>query len=188
MKYYLCFDIGGSSMKSGLLSREGKIIEKKSYPMTDMFEELLVCMKDFHQMFKDDYELDGVAISSCGSIDVENAVIDAVWALPFLQGIPWREVIQKEFGLHCEIENDANCAALSELYFGEAQDIKDMAFFVIGTGVGGAISQRDDFVERLMEEYNSRKDWYGYHHTKLKVLYISSRRKLTWCTRKLYWS
>ena len=35
-------------------------------------------------MFKDDYELDGVAISSCGSIDVENAVIDAVWALPFL--------------------------------------------------------------------------------------------------------
>ena len=33
MKYYLCFDIGGSSMKSGLLSREGKIIEKKSYLM-----------------------------------------------------------------------------------------------------------------------------------------------------------
>ena len=141
-------------MKSGLLSREGRIIEKKSYPMTDTFEELLACMKDFHQMFKDDYELDDVAISSCGSIDVENAVIDAVWALPFLQGIPWREVIQKELGLHCEIENDANCAALSEVYFGEAQDIKDMAFFVIGTGVGGAISQRDDFVERLMEEYN----------------------------------
>lgn len=65
--------------------------------------------------------------------------IDAVWALPFLQGIPWREVIQKELGLHCEIENDANCAALSEVYFGEAQDIKDMAFFVIGIGVGGAI-------------------------------------------------
>ena len=65
--------------------------------------------------------------------------IDSVWALPFLQGIPWREVIQKELGLHCEIENDANCAALSEVYFGEAQDIKDMAFFVIGTGVGGAI-------------------------------------------------
>ena len=71
-------------MKSELLSREGRIIEKKSYPMTDTFEELLACMKDFHQMFKEDYELDGVAISSCGSIDVENAVIDAVWALPFL--------------------------------------------------------------------------------------------------------
>ena len=57
---------------------------EKSYPMTDTFEDLLACMKDFHQMFKDDYELDGVAISSCGSIDVENAVIDAVWALLFL--------------------------------------------------------------------------------------------------------
>ena len=76
--------IGGSSMKSGLLSREGKIIEKKSCSMMVTFEDLLVCMKDFHQMFKDDYELDGVAISSCGSIDVENTVIDAVWALLFL--------------------------------------------------------------------------------------------------------
>ena len=34
-------------------------------------------MKDFHQMFKEDFELDGVAISFCGLIDVENAVIDA---------------------------------------------------------------------------------------------------------------
>lgn len=113
----------------------GKIIEEKSYPMTDTFGDLLACMKCFHQMFKEDYELDGVAISFCGLIDVENAVIDAAWA----QGIPWRDVIQKELGLHCEIENDVNCAALSEVYFGKAQDIKDMAFFVIGTGVGGAI-------------------------------------------------
>lgn len=42
-------------MKSGLLSREGKIIEKKSYSMTDTFEELLACMKCFHQIFKDDF-------------------------------------------------------------------------------------------------------------------------------------
>ena len=76
-------------------------------------------MKCFHQMFKEDFELDGVAISFCGLIDVENAVIDAVWA----QGIPCRDVIQKKLGLHCEIENDANCAALSEVYFRKAQDI-----------------------------------------------------------------
>ena len=104
---------------------------KKSYAMTTTFEVLLECMKDFYQMFMDDYELDGVAISSYGSIDVENAVIDA------------------------------NCAALSEVYFGQAQDIKDMAFFVIGTGVGGAISQRDDFVEQLMGEYNKIREKIG---------------------------
>lgn len=104
---------------------------KKSYAMTTTFEGLLECMKDFYQMFKDDYELDGVAISSYGSIDVENAVIDA------------------------------NCAALSEVYFGQAQDIKDTAFFVIGTGVGGAFSQRDDFVEQLMDEYNKIREKIG---------------------------
>lgn len=87
--------------------------------MTDTLKVLLACMKDFHQMFKDDYELDGVAISSCGSIEVEKCSN----YLPFLQGIPWCEVVQKELGLHCEIENDANCAALSEVYFRKAQDI-----------------------------------------------------------------
>ena len=30
--------------------------------------------------------------------------------------IPWREVIQKELGLNCEIENDVNCAALLKYY------------------------------------------------------------------------
>ena len=99
--------------------------------MKAIFEELLACMEGFHQMFKDDYELDDVAISFCESIDMENAVIDAVWALPFLQGVSRHEVIQKELGLHCEIENDANCAALSEVYFGKAQDIKNMAFFAL---------------------------------------------------------
>ena len=43
----------------------------------------------------------------------------------------------------------------------QAQDIKDMAFFVIGTGVGGAISQRDDFVEQLMGEYNKIREKIG---------------------------
>ena len=41
--------------------------------------------------------------------------------------------------MDCEIENDANCAALSALFFGKAKNIQDMAFLVIGTGVGGAI-------------------------------------------------
>ena len=48
-------------------------------------------------------------------------------------------MLEEKFRIPCEVENDVNCAALSEVYFGKAQDIKDMAFFVIGTGVGGAI-------------------------------------------------
>ena len=64
-------------------------------------------MKCFHQMFKDDYELDGVAISFCGLIDVENAVIDAVWA----QGIPCRDVI-RQFD-SCKIINISNVAYIA---------------------------------------------------------------------------
>lgn len=126
--------------------------------MKATFEELLACMEGFHQMFKDDYELDDVAISFCESIDMENAVIDAVWALPFLQGVSRHEVIQKELGLHCEIENDANCAALSEVYFGKAQDIKNMAFFAIIRDrqvCSGAHRYGDEFGMMLVEDEKS---------------------------------
>ena len=42
-------------------------------------------------------------------------------------------------GLPVAMENDANCAALGETWIGIAKDCKDVAFFVIGSGVGGAI-------------------------------------------------
>lgn len=43
------------------------------------------------------------------------------------------------FSMPVAMENDANCAALGETWIGIAKDCKDVAFFVIGSGVGGAI-------------------------------------------------
>ena len=72
-------------------------------------------------------------------MDCETGIITGCSAVPFIHGFSWKELIQKELNLPCAIENDANCAALSEIYFGQAKNVKNMAFFVIGTGVGGAI-------------------------------------------------
>ena len=37
------------------------------------------------------------------------------------------------------IENDANCAALDEVWLGSAKENNDIVFLVIGTGIGGAL-------------------------------------------------
>lgn len=43
------------------------------------------------------------------------------------------------FGLPVSIQNDANCAALAEVWKGNAAEVANSAFLIIGSGVGGAI-------------------------------------------------
>lgn len=143
MKNYLCFDIGGSSLKCALADENGVLDCKASFPMTSDLDSLLDHMKAYYQdIHAMGTQVAGAAISSCGAVDCESGIISGSSAVPFIHGPSWKLLIQEELGLHCEIENDANCAALSELYFGKAKDIQDMAFLVIGTGVGGAIIRK----------------------------------------------
>lgn len=140
MERYLCFDIGGSSLKCAAADEEGKLFHIRSYPMSADIEGLLAHMKAYQKdITMQGITLLGAAISSCGAVDCDSGMIGGSSAVPFIHGFSWKERIQRELGMDCEIENDANCAALSELFFGKAKNIQDMAFLVIGTGVGGAI-------------------------------------------------
>lgn len=136
--HILCFDIGGSSLKCAIAHDSGKLMRKHVYPRKETLPELLADMQDYQRRTQD-YAPVGVAISSCGAVDVTTGIIHGDSALPYLHGPSWKALIQEYLRLPCEIENDANCAALSELYYGKAKQIQDMAFFVVGTGIGGAI-------------------------------------------------
>ena len=43
------------------------------------------------------------------------------------------------FGVPVSVENDANCAALAEVWLGAARDVQNALFIVIGSGIGGAV-------------------------------------------------
>lgn len=58
--------------------------------------------------------------------------------------------MEKRFDLPVSIENDANSAALGELAEGSGKGCNSMAFFVIGTGIGGAL-------------IINQKVWHGAH-------------------------
>ena len=134
MDTYLCFDIGGSSLKCAAADEEGRLFHTRSYPMSADIEGLLAYMKAYKKdITMQGVDLSGVAISSCGAVNCDSGVIGGSSAVPFIHGFSWKERIQRELGLCCEIENDANCAALSELFYGKAKNIQDMAFLGTGT-------------------------------------------------------
>lgn len=138
-RYVACFDIGGTSIKTALCDTTGVIYHKQQYAIKETFEELSSIFIHHVRMLQETYTLQGVAISSCGAVDTKSGIIGGCSAVPCIHGPNWKQMIEESLHLPCAIENDANCAALSELYFGEAKDVQNMAFIVCGTGIGGAI-------------------------------------------------
>lgn len=135
---YLALDIGGTDIKYAIMTAVGEIQYKGHYPSPrHSIEHFWRAFEQHLLPLVSQYAISGIAISSPGSVDCDSGIIYGHSALRYLHGPNFRQHIQHHYQLACEIENDANCAALAELW---QSNIKgDMCLLVIGTGVGGSI-------------------------------------------------
>ncbi|MFR7444616.1 MAG: ROK family protein [Sellimonas intestinalis] len=72
-------------------------------------------------------------------MNVSTGVIGGRSAVLCIHGLSWTEELTRRFQVPSSIENDANCAAMAEVTFGNARGYKNLAFVVCGTGIGGAV-------------------------------------------------
>lgn len=136
---YACLDIGGTSIKVAVAKEDGELLDKDTLYPSHELEEFTKVIVDWVEKCKNKYEIKGVAISAPGAVDSETGIVEGASAVPCIHGPNWKEVLFSKLNLNISIENDANCAALAEVFSGAAKDIKDMLFVVCGTGIGGAI-------------------------------------------------
>lgn len=129
----MVFDLGGTSVKYGR-SEKDKIVNKGRFKTPNTLKELLKKMKAVT-----DLDVDGIAISSPGSVNQEERVIKGISAIPYIHFIPIYDLLEKELGLPIAIENDANCAGLCEVEIGAAKEGKNVISVVLGTGMGGSV-------------------------------------------------
>jgi glucokinase len=77
---------------------------------------------------------------SCGSpLDPVRGVIQAPPNLATWIDVPITSILQQEFGVKCQLENDANAGAVAEHRFGAGQGCRHMIFITMGTGFGAGI-------------------------------------------------
>lgn len=138
---YLSFDIGGTAIKYAVLDDNGNFIESGS---TDTQAHLggkrvVANVKALIEKYKKEYSLNAVAISTAGMVDCKKGeVFFAGETMPDYSNTEWKSILEKEYGLYCEVENDVNCAALAEFVSGSGKDSKKMLCLTIGTGIGGS--------------------------------------------------
>ena len=136
---YACIDIGGTAIKVAVSDKLGNLKSKSKLKVKDNFEELSNDVANWIKDMKKEYEIEGLAISSPGAVDSKSGIVGGDSAVKCIHGPNLKEIFKEKTGLNVSIENDANCAALAEVFSGNARGAKDMMFLVCGTGIGGAI-------------------------------------------------
>lgn len=136
----MVFDVGGSKVKYAVINENGEFLKKGDYPSSqydfDQFQDDLISVTLEN---KEKYHVSGIALSCPGGVDSESGIIGGASALPCIHGPNFKEIFGKATGLPVEIENDANCAALGEVWKGAAKNNQNVLFTIIGSGIGGAV-------------------------------------------------
>lgn len=144
-KYVMGIDIGGRSMKFGLFTTDGELISKSNittYPenngekiVPDLIEHINKIIEKYELT---DENFEGIGIGIPGPILNKQIVKTAVnlgWDKP----INIAEKVQESVNFKVLVENDANVAALGEVWKGAGEGFNNLVMVTLGTGVGGGI-------------------------------------------------
>lgn len=141
MKSYVAIDIGGTKMKYGLLSEQGELLqsaERDTEAVPGGGPHILALVKGIIEGYLREQELLGICLSSAGMVDIERGEIFASRPqIPNYVGTAFKRELEKCFGIPCEIENDVNCAGLSEGLLGAGRGAESSLCLTVGTGIGG---------------------------------------------------
>ncbi len=81
----------------------------------------------------------GIGVSCGGPLDRLVGMIQAPPNLPTWVDVPLKEILEREFGVPCNVENDANAGAIAEHRYGAGRGTRNMVFLTMGTGLGSGI-------------------------------------------------
>ena len=144
--YYVGIDVGGMSLKAGLIDEKGNIIKKMSVKTTPgrkgelIVEDLAKLINDIIKESKiSEKDVGGVGMGFPGSVWDEKGIVRYCCNID-LVNIPMVKLLkQNGIDYPIYISNDANCAVLGEAYFGAAQGAKNVVLITLGTGLGTGI-------------------------------------------------
>lgn len=142
-KYVIGVDLGGTSIKVGVVSKEGKLIKKGFVDtLADQGPKVVVNqIKKGIELVLGDFRNDvgGIGIGAPGVVSMEKGTVENPPNLPGWKKVFLSKIIEDEFNLKTVIENDANAAAVGEMIFGAGKNFTDFIMVTLGTGVGGGI-------------------------------------------------
>ena len=143
--YIIGIDIGGTTVKFGLISNDGELFKKWSIPtkkenngatiVNDIWNSLAQTIESFN-INKD--TIIGIGVGIPGYVDTGSGLVYEAINIGW-KNINIKQQLEELTGLPVFIENDANIAVLGENWRGAGNKAKHVIAVTLGTGVGGGI-------------------------------------------------
>lgn len=136
-------DLGGTKNTAALI--EDDQIVKQFTSLTPFDREKTIVIKELEHVISEvfDPEILGIGIGIPGLIDLQKKVVIDLVNIPSLNDVPLMQILEDHFRKPVFANNDANCFALGEKYFGRGKSYRNFVGMTIGTGLGAGIIIND---------------------------------------------
>lgn len=151
-------DLGGTHVRAGIVS-SGKLanIASVRIPADGSVDEVLgVIFQLIDPLIDANIKAIGIGVPSV--VDVEKGIVYDVQNIPSWKVVELKKLMEERYRLPVLINNDANCFALGEKYFGKGQKAHSLIGLTIGTGFGAGIIIND----KLYAGVNCGAGEFGY--------------------------
>lgn len=185
-------DMGATKIKAGLLSQGNlkKVVSQKikaqgtEKEIIKQITDLLDCLMD--------KKIRAIGVGVPGIVDIEKGIVFEVVNIPSWKKVALGKILSQKYSLPTYINNDANCFALGEKYFGQAKKYDKIAAVTIGSGMGTGIIIDNKlyaghnggagefgqiiYKEGVMEQYSSGQFFLKKHGLKGEMLFAKAKR------------
>ncbi len=135
-------DLGGTHLRVALVDDTGRILQqhKQDTPKGDSAEDIIDALVQVSERWGcNELPVIATSIMVPGAVDCAKAVVVQAPNLPSLVNFPLKAELEQKLGWPVYLENDANAAAVGEMWQGAARGCRDVVSVTLGTGVGGGV-------------------------------------------------
>lgn len=136
-------DLGGTKIAGVLATPSGKVLMDVNIPTeaSKGKKKVIGNIKKAIHMLKNSHKvkLKAIGIGVPGPILYEKGIIIEAPNLPGWKRVNIKKILEKEFKIPVFVDNDANCAALAEAWFGAGKFARNFIYMTVSTGIGGGI-------------------------------------------------
>ena len=140
-------DLGGTNIRTGMVEGEEITdLQVTSTPAEEPQEVVLEVLAEVISRF-DLSRVEAIGIGVPSVVDVEKGIVYHVTNIKSWIVVPLKSWLEERFGVPVFVNNDANCFAAGEKYFGKAKNAADVAAIATGTGLGAGLIVRNKLYE-----------------------------------------
>lgn len=132
-------DLGATNIRAAIVIKDTiSQIQSKRINSSGAVREVLKDVFDVVDTLADG-SATAIGIGVPGVVDVQQGIVYDVQYIPSWKEVPLKKWMEERYNLPVFVNNDANCFALGEHYFGKGKGADSMIGLAIGTGVGAGI-------------------------------------------------